>query len=229
MKRVTLSKPRSSPPVGTGGKDIYKYIRSSPLPSVPVPASKKVKVVKKAAVDLDSLLEQAALLKPADRKQLLAHLALAAHDEEIRPSRDLDMWATAVYTGLTRAIGHGEGAGQGPALIKRVVGARAAWAPVQDFMVSSKLDQLQVTERRAVYDFLAVLVIARAKSVSNHVGAPLGPKLVANTAPSIAAIFDAEFPGYLASGLVRIVARRIISGYKPPVPYEELGAKGRND
>ncbi len=227
MKRVTLSRP-------TRGAGVVAYVapknnkKNAQSKEAPISPSKGginiggflpmagTEVEKKEATDLDSLLKLADQLKPADRKQLLARLALADGNANVGSERDIDMWAQAIYAGLVAAIGHQDGAGQAPMVIKRTMAARSAWGPVADFMASSKLDTLKVVERQAVYGMLAKLVIEKAAYVSQKSGAPLSAKLVSNLTPNIAAIFDGAFPGYLQSGLVRVIAKRLTSGYTPP-------------
>jgi len=152
----------------------------------------------------------AASLKPASRKKLLDQLALlAAQDKTGKADRDISMWATSVYEAFTRAFGASAGAGQGPLVFQRVLGASTAWAPVEAFMQASGLAQQAVVKRQAVYRLLAHLVVQRAKSVAAHTRAPVSLKFVANVAREVNAIFEAEFPGYLAAGLAPLVAAQL--------------------
>lgn len=159
--------------------------------------------------DLEELVKLTEALTPTERKQLLARLSLAAQDQNTRQLRDLDMWATAVWEGLLAANGMGEGAGQGPLLVKRAL-AGSAWGPVEGFMEDSGFMDLKVVERQSLYRMLAKLVIEKAQYISRKSGAPLSAKLVANTSSNIASIFDQHFPGYLASGLGRFVAKALL-------------------
>jgi hypothetical protein len=163
-----------------------------------------------------AVLDLAADLTVSQRRELLAKLALDAQMDASTGSRDKDMWATAVYDGLQTVIGAGDRGSLAPMLVKRALTAINCWRPVDDFMTASKLGTMTVTERQAIYKFLARLVIKRSREVCHYTKAPLSPKLVAGQAQHVAELFDAEFPGYLASGLAAVVAKRIVSGYQPP-------------
>lgn len=163
---------------------------------------------KKNQVNLDDLLNLADQLNEVDKKTLLARLSLAAQNRNSEPDRDKDMWAQAAYDELLRVFGQNQGVGQGLALIKRSLGASQVWAPLADFMKSSGLNKLQVTERYAVYCLLAQLVVKQAKYIANKIDAPLGVKLIGNCLVNVASLFDNAFPGYLGAGLAPIVARQ---------------------
>lgn len=222
MKKVTLLRP--APPAR---KDYYvrqrhavnsgnSKFRGEVPPSIegvypPGGIGGKVKEKEKPSVSLADLLTLAEQLPNAERKTLLAQLALKAQSSDGGQDRDKDMWAQAVYEALARAFEHEGGAGQGPALVKRSVSVPAAWAPVADFMASSKLDDLTVTERQSVYGLVAQLVVQNARSIARRVNAPLSAKLVASCASNVASLFDNAFPGYLAAGLAPIVAKQLTS------------------
>lgn len=158
---------------------------------------------------LDEILGLASGLDAKSKKELLAQLALrglASNDEE---QRDSDMWANAVYDGLVNALGaSGEGV-PGPAVIRRLLGSSGAWGPVASFMRAAKFDTLKVTERQSLYHLLAKLVIQNAKETARYHGIPLTVKFVGSCSANISGIFDQNFPGYLASGLALVVARRL--------------------
>lgn len=227
MKRVQLSRPLL-------GERRDEYVRGSPLrnseekkisgitpPSPPplplkgrgwgVGDSLQVSHGEKKKPSLDDLLRLADQLPVAERKTLLARLALQAQTTDSGQERDRDMWAQAVYDELARAFGRGDGAGQGPALVKRSVSNPTVWAPVAEFMAHSKLDQLTVTERQSVYGLVARLVVENALYVARKIGAPLSAKLVATCSANTASLFDNAFPGYLAAGLAPIVAKQLTS------------------
>ena len=159
-------------------------------------------------VELQNLLNLADQLKPKDRKELLDRLALQ-HGLEVAPTasdRDLNMWSEAVHCALEESLGGEMGAGVGVLAIRRLVGARSAWAPVSEFMRTSKLSDLTVMERQSCYGMLAKLLVDHARYVARQSGAPLGPKLVSPCAGSIRGIVDRAFPGYLAAGLLHVIA-----------------------
>lgn len=211
MARVQLTRPRVSrhavnQKIAGEGMGVYTPLKGGiytpPLP-VPLVGGKKEKV------SVEEALAFTDRLSPADRKTLLARLALAEQTAKQGTGRDLDMWAQAVYEALVQAVGTEAGAGQGPALLKRSLGLPAAWAPVVAFMEASKLRGLTVTERQSVYALLAKMVIQNARFISRKSGAPMSAKLVSNCATHVASLFDNAFPGYVASGLALMVARQL--------------------
>ena len=152
-------------------------------------------------------------LSPDQRKLILARLSLAniTKPSQAGQERDLDMWAQAVYESLGDALGAGGTELVGPAMVKRILATPGSWRAVTEFMRVSKMDQIKVTERQSVYRMLANLVVGNARYISTHSGAPLSPRLVSTCAVNIAGIFDQAFPGYLASGLACLVAKRLTS------------------
>lgn len=212
MKRVMLVRPARSHPVYV--KDQTKQSGlSTPSPSPSKEGRRGWGNTQPQATEqkksVEELILLANLLTPSERKELLARLALTSQTLPIEQTRDVDMWAQAVYEALVAAVGYeGEGV-QGPALVKRSVGNPAAWGPVSNFMKASKLDGLKVTERQAVYLMLAKLVVSNARGVARHADIPLSAKLVGTCSSNITGIFEQSFPGYLQSGLVLMVARRL--------------------
>jgi hypothetical protein len=187
--------PLSSPPYREeGGRGVFPRARSG----------------EDQVDEVMGLLDQ---LSPEARKTILAKLSLAniTKSPQIGQERDLDMWAHAVYESLGDALG-GAGAGLvGPAMIKRILAAPGSWKAVTEFMRVSRMDQVKVTERQAIYRMLADLVVGNARYISGRSGVPLSPKLVSTCSVNIAGIFDQAFPGYLASGLAFIVAKRLLA------------------
>lgn len=191
-------------------------IKGGSIPVVGAARKKEEKATVGSGHTAATLLEAALALTPAQQRELLAQLALRTQESGNEPSRDKDMWSTSVHGALLAVVGLQDRASAAPMLVRRAMGASAAWLPVVEFMEASGLDRLKVVERQAVYEFLARLLIKRCREVAQHVKAPLSPKLVAGQAQGLAALFEVEFPGYLAAGLAGIVAKRIISGYQPP-------------
>ena len=169
----------------------------------------------------DELLAAANKLTDADRKWLLDQLALRQHQESAPTAadRDLNHWSEAAYDALLAALGGPGGAEWGPAVVKRTVGARSAWLPVRDFLAAAGLEKCTVQERIVALRLLAQLVVRRASRIAARTGAPLGPKLFASCCGSIRGIFDASFPGYLASGMAMIVLRQAALVAKDPERY----------
>jgi len=172
----------------------------------------KVEYVKQSVVTLDEVLNLVEQLSPSEQKELLARMSLATQTLQNGESRDTDMWSLSVYEALVASNGGDPRGLQGPALIKRLLGAPTAFGPIKDFMKSSKLSTLSVTERQSVYMMLAKLVVVRAKQVAQYQNIPLSVKLVANCATNITNLFDQSFPGYVKSGLVMVVARSLCKG-----------------
>lgn len=166
---------------------------------------------KNGSPTLADLLVLADQLPANDKRELLDRLALQ-HGLKSAPAssdRDLNMWAEAIHGALEASLGGRDGEGAGVLVIRRLVGSRSAWAPVLDFMKASKLAELTVAERQSCYQLLAGLLVEHAQFVARRSGAPLGPKLISSCAGSISGIFDRSFPGYLAAGLARVVARQL--------------------
>lgn len=162
--------------------------------------------------DVGNVASLVARLTAEQRKELLARLALEQSSAAADQPRDIDMWSEAVYQAINSLGRDSVMAGSGPAVVKRTVGTPQMWRPVADFMATSRLDSLTVTERQSVYGMLARLVISHAHNVARRASVPLSLKLVGNCANNIAGLFDNAFPGYLDSGLALIVARRLTAG-----------------
>lgn len=162
---------------------------------------------------LDQAQDLASKLSAADQKKLLDFLSLKLLESgESGQTRDVDMWALAVYEATVAAIGTNGGGMAGPLALKRLLAARSSWGPIETFAAYVGLPKLQVAERQGAYRLLANMLVDRAQGVARAVRAPLTGKLVANNTADIAAIFDASFPGYLAGGLALVVFRRAAQG-----------------
>ena len=153
-------------------------------------------------------------LSAEQRRDLVAQLSLDLQINGADQSRDIDMWATAIHEALQDALGGSLGSVVGPLAVKRIVGSRSAFEPLAEFMQHSRLGEAQVRERLSLYRLLADLVVAYAKKIAKHTGAPLSLKLVANCSRNVAGLFDSAFPGYLAAGLAHVVARRFSQATK---------------
>lgn len=188
---------------GVRGERIPPRGGSLPYPLTP---DKEVREVEKVA----DLVKQASLLSKVEQQELLDHLALQNQlTAKANQSRDLDMWATAVGMALDETVGGSDGGSYGSMLVKRLLGSTSCWRPVEAFMVSSKLQELRVVERQAVYMLLARLLVDHAGYVARKSGAPLGPKLVGQCTGSLPGVFEQSFPGYLAAGLAPVIARQM--------------------
>lgn len=158
---------------------------------------------------VESLLEQTTGLSVDQKKALLDRLALELQAEKTTKkdsNRDLDMWATGLLQAISKVVvGHSYGI----LLIKKTVGTTAHWTPVHNFMEQSRLATCSVTERQGVYNLLADLVVASAMKAATYAGAPLSLKVVANCTNNVASCFESAFPGYLASGLAKVVVKQM--------------------
>ena len=202
QRRGVITGPPSPPPKGRGGVPV------GPL----FPALSKKEEKEKHSTDaLASVLDQVNQLTPEQQKELLANLALKSQTAPSKHDRELEMWLVAVYGGLEEAIGGGGRGLSGPANVKRLLASSSSWGSVKNFMQTSNLASLSVTERQSIYVLLAKLVIDNARWISRKAGMPMSAKLVANCAVNVAGIFEQAFPGYLESGLALLVARQLIS------------------
>jgi hypothetical protein len=146
----------------------------------------------------------------AEQKELLdklsASLLLASATDS--KDRDLAMWSEAVHERLTEALGGGRASTSGVVVTRKLLATTAAWSPVRTFVDTTKLSELRVVDRQAVYMLLADLLVRHARSVAQRSGAPFSAKLVANCTVNLPGLFDAAFPGYIEAGLVRVIARQ---------------------
>lgn len=223
MKKVQLVRPpRTHSVVPLRAATIEKNsagirvgVSTPPMEGVHTPPShapvRKAKEMKETD-SLGNVLNLAAELTPDQRRELLARLSLDSNSKHMEQARDVDMWAEAVFRALHGSGGESVMVSAGPAVVKRTVGAPQAWRPVSEFMDSSRLATLKVTERQSVYGMLAKLVTDHARRVARRSGIPLTIRLVGNCAGNVAGLFDNAFPGYLDSGLALIVAKRLTAG-----------------
>lgn len=210
--RVLLTRPPYRPVVARKqfGNDSGSEVGEGKTPSIEGGPSPNLSGDGGERNSVASLLDQAATLSKVEQQELLDHLALQQQlTRKASDSRDLDMWSAAVGTALGAAIGDDERGSYGQLLIKRLLGSTSCWRPVEAFMTSSKLSELRVVERQAVYNLLAELLVDHAGYVARKSGAPLGPKLIGQCTGSLPGVFEASFPGYLAAGLAPIVARQM--------------------
>lgn len=160
---------------------------------------------------VEEILAVAQKLTAKQRQELLDRLSLVNKmTRSADQDRDLDMWATAIHSALTDCVGDGDASAYGRLAVKQLLASTQNWRPVQEFMERSRLNELKVVERQSVYHMLATLLVDHAREISDHTGAPLGPKLVGNCAHGIAGVFDQAFPGYLRAGLAKIAARQLV-------------------
>lgn len=166
----------------------------------------------KEEVNEVAILEKWRQLDRSGQRAVLAKMSFELQNtSSSEESRDVDLWAVAVTSALREALGPSDGAGHGPQVVRRLLGASSAWTPVAEFIATGRIGNLRPAERLAVFDLLAKLLVERAKRVAARADIPLSAKLVAQNAVHIAGIFDNAFPGYLANGLVGAVSRMLIA------------------
>jgi hypothetical protein len=162
----------------------------------------------KEGVGVEEALAVVDRMSAANQKALYDALALRFQGQK-PADRELEAWASSVYTAAQEALGVGGGGMAGPLVFRRLLGAPTAWAPVESFMRGSGLAELLVAERLAVMRLLAKLLVARCQKLARHSGIPLGPKLIANNTADLAAIVDQELPGYGRSKMLLYVAQHM--------------------
>lgn len=156
----------------------------------------------------EQLLDSVLALNVKERKELLDRLLLEHQNEARDDQRDVAMWATAVHQQYTALYGSGDGVLVAPLVMKKLVQATASWEHVRRFMETSKLSELPVTERQGAYQLLAEILVRHAAQVARRSGAPLSPKLVSQCTVNLPGAFENQFPGYVAAGLAKVVARQ---------------------
>lgn len=165
---------------------------------------------------VEEILGQWRQLDNTTRRRIVARMSLELQNVSAGDdARTIDLWSFAVYSALRDAIGPSSGAGHGEHVVRRLMGAPAAWQPVAEFITNGRLEKLRPAEQLAVFGMLAKLLVARAKRVAQRADIPLTPKLVSQNTQHIAGIFDNAFPGYLANGLIGSVSRMLLAQQKP--------------
>lgn len=156
---------------------------------------------------VEILLGQIESLSEKERKELLARLSLAAISKGTDRDRDVEMWSGALYSALERELG--PSGVPGTAVIKKLVRSGEVWKPIEEFMQTSKLMNLPVVKRQAVYNLLAKLVVEDSRDFCAYMAIPFGVKTTVNRSSNIAGTFDKAFPGYIKAGLVGLIAARL--------------------
>lgn len=134
------------------------------------------------------------------RKRVLDELALGLkHSSTVSANRDVEMWLKAVTTELTSVLSSQQYTGNMKA--QNVVG----WSYVEEFMHASGLSRCSVVQRSGVYKLLAGLLVKHARGIAEHVGQPLSLKFTMSCSNAVPGLFDAAYPGYLASGMASAV------------------------
>lgn len=210
-RRVLLTRPARPDyvlPLAGGSAQPRQNNKSTPSPLPPI-GGREGGGANQEKDQVEQALSLTASMTSSQRQELLARLSLELKADQPDQTRDLDMWATAVHESLQDALGAQGGASTAPMLVKRAVATREAFAPISEFMARANLKQIDVQHRLQTYRMLADMLVSHSRKIARRTGAPLSAKLVANCSPSIAALFDAAFPGYLRAGLAQIVVKRL--------------------
>lgn len=160
---------------------------------------------------VESLLEATKGLSLAEKKALVAQLSLALATGE-DAARDQSMWSSAVYQALSKAV---PAHGYGEMLVRKQMSASASWSHVRDFMQASDFSSCSVVERQGIYNLLADLLLRYVRRISARQGLPVTLKLIASCSAHVGATFESEFPGYLSSGLGKVIVRQMLAQHAP--------------
>lgn len=136
----------------------------------------------------------------------------------LRPSqkltRDENLWLDSLHLKLSEATGISS---SNPLVASGHDRTRtASFELAEAFLKDAGIWQKESYARKAVYDLLAGLLVAYAKQVTHKLKIPLGMKFVLQNTDKLPELFDLAYPGYLQSGL----ARMVIAGHLNPPPKE---------
>lgn len=189
---------------GVGGGKGKSLDSPNNHPPTSSPAATKNNDEKTSLVDLASLSAE-------QKKALLAQLSLELADSAKAgkdQSRDIEMWASAVFAALSKVV---PAHGYGQLLVRKQLGASTSWGHVRDFMQASDFASCSVIERQGIYNLLADLLLRYVRRVASYQGMPVTLKLIASCSANVGSTFESEFPGYLASGLGKVIVRQMLA------------------
>ncbi|TXH41856.1 MAG: hypothetical protein E6Q97_36835 [Desulfurellales bacterium] len=142
--------------------------------------------------------------------QLLDYLLLLTHEDAKDNDRDLEMWKASCATNLERVLpGTTTHVPKGTRLHTLL---KESYAILSSFMARANFGDLTAMQRKAVYEMLATLLVARAKHLASKTTAPLSLRLTFQCSADLPGLFDAAFPGYLEAGLARRVLDQVVGG-----------------
>lgn len=211
-RKVVFSKSRRhvAYPVDRGPNEPQKEtpLMGPPLKGVPGGVSKGGATDStKNQNSVDNLLARTNELTPTEKRELLDKLALELNSTgPEKGNRDVEMWASSVHKALTKISGDSYGI----LLIKKTLSVGSSWKPVEAFMSTAGFRDCSVIERQGIYNLLAGLLVEYAREVGSHRGIALTPKFVASCATSVAGVFESSFPGYVGSGLAKMVVKQLV-------------------
>ncbi len=144
------------------------------------------------------------------QQQLLDYLLLLTHEEANDTDRDLEMWKASCASKLEHHLpGTSTHVPKGTRLHTML---KESYTILTSFMAGANFGTMTVIQRKAIYEMLATLLVARAKHLASKTTAPLSLRLTFQCAADLPGLFDAAFPGYLESGLARKVLDQVVGG-----------------
>lgn len=151
------------------------------------------------------LFTAATSLSVEERQRLLDHLALSLQENLSPQHRELAAWSEAVRESVEAAVQ----INLPPALIRRAYAARSAWKPVEGIFAAARLEKVEVAVRSLVYRLFADILVEHAVYAAKKAEVPLSVKFLVNCSVNLPGLVENAFPGYLAAGLLPVVAKRL--------------------
>lgn len=160
---------------------------------------------------LTEIKQEIRKLPLADKQELAAYITLQLktdprHKSKTEPERDVDLLATEICNALQKEITSGLRAIPSHHSLRPLL--NATFKEVQEFMKSAGIWSVVVGERIKFYRLLAPLMVAYAKKASTKNNLPLTPRFVLSLTNVIPGLVDQAFPGYAASGMLKIILER---------------------
>lgn len=154
-------------------------------------------------IDVESLKRQIKQLNPDQLKEVI-DFALYEKDVKTRPST-YDRNEEMLYSVLAEELKSKLSSALVPFHVFKKGSSYARFREVlkhvDEFLRSTGIPRFTTPERKKMYSIVIRLVVERASELD----VPLGVKLVLNQSDYIPGLFDRAFPGYLRSGLVRML------------------------
>lgn len=155
-----------------------------------------------------SLIDAITALPEAEKKRILDALALTLQDSSSLQDRNLQMWCEALaesFTATTRTH-------VAVMLLRRGFAVKAVWSVFTELFGLADLERVQVRDRTALLRLFADLLVEHAVYVAKRSSAPLSAKLLVSCSANMVGLVENAFPGYLAAGLLPMVARQMLVG-----------------
>jgi hypothetical protein len=145
------------------------------------------------------------------QQQLLDYMLLIRQQQKLTSSqeRKLNMWTDSLATELGRSLGQSNRMFPLPLLS----GAKSMFKQVEILMKDINMQDLNTPNTKAMYNMIARVLVHQASVVSAKAKIPVSMKLVLQTTTPIAALIDNHFPGYIQSGLMKMVMTQMKNGH----------------